>query len=85
MCSRGKYFPPLSPAVRLGLRVFFDHLLSAGDPTFTDSAASSAWALADVGQIQASGIMSGMGDDTFAPQGTYTREQTVATMMRLYD
>jgi len=37
-----------------------------------------------VGLVQGSGIMGGVGDNRFDPQGEYTREQSILTMLRLY-
>lgn len=53
--------------------------------TFADNNSIAAWAIAEVGQIQAAGIMSGVGNNTFDPQGAYTREQSIVTTLRLYD
>jgi hypothetical protein len=52
---------------------------------FSDNSSISSWALEAVGQMQASGIMSGVGNNNFAPQGDYTREQSIVTILRLYD
>ena len=52
---------------------------------FADNASVSSWAADAVGQMQATGIMTGVGDNTFAPQADYTREQSILTMMRLFD
>lgn len=60
-------------------------LLSAQAPTFADNASVSSWAFDAVGQMQASGIMGGVGSNTFAPQGSYSREQSIITMLRLYE
>lgn len=57
---------------------------AATPPTFADNAAISSWAFDAVGQVQATGIMSGVGNNTFDPQGKYTREQSILTMYRLY-
>jgi hypothetical protein len=38
-----------------------------------------------VGQMQASGIMGGVGDNRFAPQGRYTIEQSITTMLRVFE
>ena len=54
-------------------------------PTFADNADISAWAVDGVGQMQAAGIMSGVGNNNFAPDGTYTREQSIVSMLRLFD
>ena len=59
--------------------------LGDAEPTFDDNADVSGWARAAVGQMQASGIMGGTGNNQFSPQGTYTREQSMVTIMRLYD
>jgi len=53
-------------------------------PAFADSGAISGWARSAVGQVQAAGVMNGVGGSAFAPQDTYTREQSVATIMNLY-
>lgn len=52
-------------------------------PTFADQAAISPWALAQVGQAQAAGVMNGMGGNRFSPKTFYTREQSIVTIMRL--
>ena len=52
--------------------------------TFTDNAAISGWAQAAVGQVQAAGIMGGVGNNTFSPKGAYTREQSIVTMLYLF-
>lgn len=57
--------------------------LPAHTPTFADNANVSSWALNQVGQMQASGIMGGVGDNLFAPADSYTREQSIATIMRM--
>lgn len=52
---------------------------------FSDNSNISSWATEAVGQMQASGIMGGVGENAFAPQGDYTREQSIVTILRLYD
>lgn len=59
--------------------------LTAQVPTFADNASISAWASGAVGQMQGSGVMSGVGNNNFAPQDSYTREQSISTMLRLYE
>jgi len=54
-------------------------------PTFADNAQISGWAVDGVGQMQASGIMGGVGNNQFSPSGSYTREQSIVTMLRLFD
>ena len=53
--------------------------------TFADSAQVSDWATESVGQVQAAGIMGGVGDNIFDPQGTFTREQSIITILRLFE
>ena len=59
--------------------------LTAQSPTFADNGSVSAWALDAVGQMQGSGIMGGVGNNAFDPQGSYSREQSMLTMLRLYE
>jgi len=59
--------------------------LPASAPTFADNASIAEWAVDGVGQMQAAGIMGGVGDNTFAPSGTYTREQSIVATLRLFD
>lgn len=60
------------------------HPFPAGTVSFSDSASIAGWAAQAVGQVQAAGIMDGVGNNTFHPQGTYTREQSIVTLLRLY-
>jgi len=56
------------------------------EPNFTDKAQISSWAYDAVGQVQLAGIMNGTGDGSvFTPKGTYTREQSILTMVRIWD
>ena len=59
--------------------------LPSGEAGYADAAAISSWAVDAVGQVTAAGIMNGMGENAFAPKGSYTREQAIVTIMRLYD
>ena len=59
--------------------------LTAGTASFADNASISSWASEAVGQVQASGIMNGIEGNQFAPSDPYTREQSIVTMLRLYD
>jgi hypothetical protein len=54
-------------------------------PTFADNAQVSSWAVPSVGQMQASGVMGGVGNNQFAPRGDYTREQSIVTIFRLFE
>lgn len=53
--------------------------------TFADKGKISSWAIAEVGQVQAAGIMNGMGENQFDPFGQYTREQSIITILRLFN
>jgi hypothetical protein len=59
----------------------------ANAPTFTDNNSIASWAREQVGQIQGVGIMGSVSSEAlvFSPQGAYTREQSIVTIMRLYD
>ena len=59
--------------------------IAGSAPTFADNAQISGWATQYVGQMQASGIMGGVGNNQFAPGGSYTREQSIVTIMRLFE
>jgi len=85
-------FSPNSPLTREQAATMLSRLAAAlGEelteqaPTFSDSVTISSWAFDAVGQMQASGIMYGVANNAFAPTGEYTREQSITTMMRLYD
>ena len=54
-------------------------------PTFADSGSISPWAIDAVGQVQAAGVMQGVYNSVFSPAGVYTREQSIVTILRLYD
>ena len=62
-----------------------DKPLPVNAPGFNDDAEVSPWAVDAVGQMQATGIMGGVGNNTFAPKSDYTREQSIITIMRLFD
>ena len=54
-------------------------------PTFADNNKLSPWSRDAAGQVQAAEIMSGVGGNYFAPKILCTREQSIITIMRLYD
>jgi len=54
-------------------------------PAFADNAEISSWARQQTGQAQAAGIMEGVGGNRFNPYGTFTREQSIITMLRLFN
>ena len=53
--------------------------------SFADNSAIAPWAITAVGQVQAAGIMNGIADNKFSPKGRYTHEQSIATMLRIWD
>ena len=58
----------------------------AGQTTsFADMGSVSGYAAEAVGQMQATGIMGGVGNNTFAPKNPYTREQSIVTILRLFN
>ncbi len=52
-------------------------------PAYADNSSISSWAGSQVGKMQQSKIMSGVSNNCFAPQDLYTREQSIATIMRM--
>jgi len=58
--------------------------LPAEAVVFADSRLISDWAVPSVGAVRAAGIMNGVGSDMFAPRDSYTREQSMATMLFLF-
>jgi len=66
------------------LAVAVDSPLPSRAPTFVDNDRISWWASAYAGQVQGAGIMEGIGGNRFSPQGTYTREQSIVTILRLF-
>lgn len=54
-------------------------------PTFADNGNIASWAFTQVGQVQGSDIMNGVGNNLFSPAGLYTREQSAMTMLKLFD
>ena len=52
--------------------------------TFADSGSISSWAKDGVGQIVSIGVMSGMGNNLFAPKESITREQSIIMALKFY-
>lgn len=52
---------------------------------YSDEAAISDWTMAYAASMKAMGIMQGISEEEFAPKETYTLEQAIATMVRLYE
>ena len=51
---------------------------------FDDEASISDWASNSIQVMCNMGVMNGVGDNKFAPQDTYTTEQAIATIVRVY-
>lgn len=84
-------FRPNDPLNREQAAVMLTQLAKAlGKPlpqataNFGDAGSISSWALQAVGQVQASGVMNGVGGGLFAPAQGYSREQSITTMLNLY-
>lgn len=52
---------------------------------FDDESEISEWAMNSVQTVCNLGVMKGVGDNKFDPQGAYTAEQAVTTLVRLYE
>ena len=88
----GGNFAPYNTLTREQAAVMLSRLAYAmgqpfhnAEPAFADSANISSWAVEAVGQMRAYGIMSGTGDNNFSPNGDYTVQQSIVTMLRLFD
>ena len=53
--------------------------------TFTDSGKMGSWAVDAVNYVYSIGVMNGVGDNGFAPLGSYTREQSYLTIYRIFE
>ena len=85
-------FGPDNPLTREQAATMLSRLAEAiGKPltqqaaAFNDKSSIASYALDAVGQMQATEVMGGVGNNTFAPKSPYTREQSIITIMRLYD
>lgn len=52
---------------------------------FDDEASISDWASDSIQVMCNMGVMNGVGENKFAPQDTYTTEQAIATIIRMYN
>lgn len=59
--------------------------LPESELSFSDTEQISSWATNAVGKVSGAGIMSGMGDNRFAPNDTYSREQSIVTLLKVFD
>ncbi|MFI3254679.1 MAG: S-layer homology domain-containing protein [Eubacteriales bacterium] len=53
--------------------------------SFDDSADISNWASVAVGKVSEAKVMSGVGNNLFAPKDSYDREQSMVTMLRVFE
>jgi len=88
----GDRFDPDAPLNRQQAATMLSRLAAAAGkpfeshaPTFADNAQIADWAADEVGQVQAAGIMGGVGGNQFAPNDPYTKEQSIITILRLYN
>ena len=63
----------------------FDEQLNADDELFADDIYISDWAKNSVYTMKQHGIMNGTGDNNFSPKESYTTEQSIITILRLYN
>jgi len=87
-------FDPNAPLTREQAAVMLSRLMGSiggivyallDSPAFYDMDEVSEWAVSSVFYMQTTGMMSGIGSNRFAPQQPYTIEQSVVTIMSLYD
>ena len=62
-----------------------DPILTNEAAEFADNDKISSWAAEAVALMQVTGIMGGVGNNTFDPAGEYTREQSIVTMYRTFN
>lgn len=55
------------------------------DPVAFSDVTADSWAKAGIDYVSSLGIMSGVGNNKFDPNGFYTYEQTILTVLRLYN
>ena len=59
--------------------------LALTENTFADKSAIESWAVNEIGAIQGAGVMNGTGNNRFDPNAPYTRQQSIITMLRMYN
>ena len=55
------------------------------DCFFVDDTAISDWAKESVYKVNNLGIMIGMGENTFSPKNTFSKEQAITTILRIFE
>ena len=83
-------FGPDDKLTRAQAAVILDRLatalgkpMTAGNPKFTDTSAD--WSKTGIANCYGSGVMLGTSDTTFSPKANYTIEQSIVTMVRLWE
>jgi len=66
------------------LAYIIDQPLPSAPPTFADTSEISSWAVSEVGQMQAAGVMGYARDTNFSPRNVLTREESIITVLRLF-
>jgi hypothetical protein len=59
--------------------------ISPSVAAFSDMDKAGDWAKVAIGVVQSAGIMSGVSENKFDPLGKYTREQSIATLIRVLE
>jgi hypothetical protein len=87
-----KRFNPDGLLTRQEAAVILSRLLSlcgekaaAADLQYTDSTQIADWASEAVVHVTKAGVMKGVSGNSFQPMGTYTREQAIVTLIRVWD
>lgn len=65
-------------------RASMGYLQGGGTSGFSDASSVSSWAADAVAKMETSGIMTGVGNNQFKPKDPYSREQSIITMLRMY-
>lgn len=86
-------FNPDGSLTREQAATIIDRLLTTLDHSFKEPSTElyadinivSNWAKDSVQQLKAEGILEGVGANKFAPQGNYTTEQAIVTVLRAYN
>ncbi len=69
----------------VGLNEFNTNEVENATLQYTDTSKISDWAKEYVGEITVRGMMNGIENNNFDPQGIYTLEQAIVTMSRIYN
>jgi len=70
---------------RLAAAMWHPFLSPRQTASFADMENVATWAVEGVTRVHAAGIMGGVGGNNFAPNLPYTREQSIVTMLRMFE